>query len=67
MMELENLRGMGTILGKNALESADVSKEIKWVQDWVNKNLLLSELDRSILINSAIKHIQEEITEHGTR
>jgi hypothetical protein len=67
MMELEDLRGMGTILGKNALESADVSKKIKWVQDWVNKNLLLSELDRSILINSAIKHIQEEITEHGTR
>ena len=59
MMELEDLRAMGNILGRNALESAEVSKEIKWVQDWVNRNLLLAELDRSILINSAIKHIKE--------
>lgn len=56
-MTNESLVNMGIKLAEHAMSFADHNYEIKWVNNWLDKNLLLDPIDRNILINSA----QEEL------
>jgi hypothetical protein len=56
-MTNESLVNMGIKLAEHAMSFADHNYEIKWVNNWLDKNLLLDPIDRNILVNSA----QEEL------
>jgi hypothetical protein len=52
-MNDESLVNMGIKLAEHAMSFADHDYEIKWINNWLDKNLLLDPIDRNILINSA--------------
>ena len=49
----ESLVNMGIKLAEHAMSFADHNHEIKWVNNWLDNNLLLDQVDRNVLINAA--------------
>ena len=49
----ESLVNMGKKLAEHAMSFADHDHEIKWVNNWLDKNLLLTQIDRNVLVNAA--------------
>ena len=55
----ESLVNMGIKLAEHAMSFADHNHEIKWVNNWLDKNLLLEPVDRNILLNSAVEELNK--------
>lgn len=53
----DSLTKMGIRLAEYAMTSASHNQEIKWVNNWLDKNLLLTDMDRNVLINAATNTI----------
>lgn len=53
----DSLVKMGVRLAEHAMTSASHNQEIKWVNNWLDKNLLLNDIDRNTLVNAATETI----------
>lgn len=53
----DSLVKMGVRLAEHAMTTASHNQEIKWVNNWLDKNLLLNDIDRNTLVNAATETI----------
>lgn len=55
----DSLVNMGIKLAEHAMSFADHNHEIKWVNNWLDNNLLLDQVDRNVLLNSAVETLNK--------